>query len=201
MQEITVDLLEDHQNFELICLPCSLYQKKNDGEIVTGKKGIMFDFCERFEGLNIKIGEGITKFGSVPYPCYTVDGSKIPTKICGFPMTPSNMRAEDPSTIVYNRFKNRFKPFSLLPGFFLAPRSDSLEFSCIKLKEVITYYKLTKVAIPFEGFAFGEGDDRHIDRVKKILYTHLDSNVYLTNPIKETIEAPVKSEVKDEDSE
>jgi len=188
MQEISVNILEDYENFELICLPCSVYQKKASGEIVTGKKGFIHDFAEKFENLPVKIGESITKLGSVPYPCYSIEGSSRPTKIAGFPITPSNLRAEDPDLVVYNRFAGRFKKFSLLAGFFIAPRSDVLEFSCIKLKEIVKYYKLNRVAIPFEGFAFEEGDEKHIDRVRNVLFKHLGDNVYLTNQIEEKIE-------------
>jgi len=197
MKEINIDMFEDYGKFELICLPCSTFQKRDTGELISGRRGFTFEFYNKFAGVSREIAIGYQRFGAIPYPCYTIQSTKYPTKICGFPITPPMIRHEDPDYIVYNRFVGKFKKNKMLPGCFIAPRSDVLEFSCIKLREVIKFYKLTSVAIPFEGFWLGEGDERHIDRVKKILFKFLGDDVYLTYQTQEASRGNIWMEKKD----
>lgn len=173
MRELRVNLLECYEKFQLICLATSCYQKKN-GEIVVPKEGLMRDFVTKFPDLPLIIGKSIGTYGNCPHIAYSIKSSPKPTKIMSFPITPTSLRVEDPQTVVISRLAKRFKPYTLLPGWLLRPRIDMVEFSSIKVAEVIRYYKLTDVAIAIDTFGVGEGDEQYYETVKDMFMRYFD---------------------------
>jgi len=168
MQTVHVDLLSNPGEFEIFLLPTTLYQKKN-GAVPVMKGGLFEKIVEKAPKLPHDIGKAIEKYGNCPAILHHIPGTKYPTKFATFPMSPTALRAENPDDHVFHRLRGRFKPFSLLPGWTLLPRSDMIEFSCIKLQSIMKYYKLSKVALPFEMFTFGEGDEKDAQRIGNII--------------------------------
>jgi len=173
MRELRVNILDCYDKFQLICLGTSCYQKK-DGTIVIPKEGIMRDIVTKWPDLPLIFGKSIGKYGNCPNIVYSIPSSAKPTKIMSFPITPTSLRVEDPSVVVLSRLSKRFKPFTLLPGWLLRPRLDMVEFSSIKLAEVIRYFKLTDVAIVVETLGVGEGDEAYYELVKDMFVKYFD---------------------------
>jgi hypothetical protein len=165
MRELRVNILECYDKFQLVALGCSLYQKKI-GEIVIPKEGMMRDIVTKFPDLPKLFGSAIGKYGGCPSIVFSVPKTTKPTKIMSFPITPTSLRVESPEDVVIARLAKRFKPFTLLPGWLLRPRMDMIEFSCIKLAEIIKYYKLTDVALVIDTLGLGEGDEKYYDIVR-----------------------------------
>ena len=168
MREIQANILECYQNFQLIALGCSLYQKKDKGEIVVPKEGLMREIVTCWPELPRLFGSSIAKFGGCPNIVYSIPNTKFPTKILSFPITPTSLRVETPEEVVISRLAKRFKSFTLLPGWLLRPRLDMIEFSCIKLAEIIKWYRLTEVALVVDTLGLGEGDEKYYDIVRDL---------------------------------
>jgi len=182
MREIRHNILEDPGKFELICLPCSCYQKK-DGTIPVQKKERTFftQLVELYPNLPAEMGKGVEKYGNCPAILSYVPNIKNTTKFTTFPVSPTGMRAEHPDDYVYHRLRGSFKDYALLPGWALIPRSDMVEFAAIKLAEIIKYYKLTKVAIPFEMFTLDREDKDDYTRIKNIIAGHCGEGLYIVS--------------------
>lgn len=168
MKEINVNLIEHLDKFQLICCGISCYQKKI-GTIVVSPTGFMHDLCEKYPELPILFGKSVGKYGNCPSIVYSVPGTRYPTKLLSFPVTPTSLRSEVADDIVIAKLKGRFKPQSLICGWMLKTRLDMLEFSAIKLIEIINFYKLSEVAIAVESFGLGEGDEDHYELCKRML--------------------------------
>ena len=178
MREITHNILEDPSKFQLILLPCTVYQKK-DGTTPVQKSGFFHDLVEKYSFLPASIGKSVEKYGNCPAILESIPNTKFPTKFGTFPVTPTSLRVENPDDVVYSRLKGKFKKYSLLPGWTLLPRSDMVEFSCIKLLEIMKYYKLSQVALPFEMFAFDREDESDYLRTASIIQKFIPDNLYL----------------------
>lgn len=176
MQEIRFDLISDPSKFELICLPCSCYQKK-DGTMPVPKEGFFSDLVKKHPNLPYEIGKGVEKYGNCPAILSAIPQTN--TKFATFPIAPTSLRAEDPDKYVFSRLKGKFKKTALLPGWTLLPRSDMVEFSCIKIQEIIRYYKLTKVAIPFEMFTLEKEDREDYTRIKTLMEKIVKDNIFM----------------------
>jgi len=182
MQEIRYNILEDPSKFELICIPCSCYQKKDGSIPVQKKEKTLFgEFVEAYPNLPTEMGEGVEKYGNCPKILNSIPNLKTTTKFCTFPTSPTSLRAKNPDNYVYHRLKGKFKPYSLLPGWSILPRCDMVEFAAIKLSEIIHYYKLTKVAIPFEMFTFDREDVDHYNTIKNILTKHVKDGLFMVS--------------------
>jgi len=175
MREIQANILECYQNFQLIALGCSLYQKKDKGEIVVPKEGLMREIVTCWPELPRLFGSSIAKFGGCPNIVYSIPNTKFPTKILSFPITPTSLRVETPEEVVISRLAKRFKSFTLLPGWLLRPRLDMIEFSCIKLAEIIKWYRLTEVALVVDTLGLGEGDEKYYDIVRDLFMRYFGS--------------------------
>jgi len=171
-----------------------MYQKK-DGGIPVPKDGILSKFVEKYPDLPQEIGKGVEKFGNCPSIVMTVPNTRFPTKFATFPVAPTSLRAEDPDNYVFQRLKGRFKPYTLLPGWTITPRSDVIEFSSFKLREIIKYYKLTKLVIPFEMFTFDREDKDDYTRVKTIMKKYLGSEVLIATHTRESSQGTITSSV------
>jgi hypothetical protein len=167
MREIRANILECYERFQLISLGVSVYQKK-DGTAVVPKEGLMRDIVTKWPDLPKLIGNAVGKFGNCPSIVYSIPQTKYPTKIMSFPITPTSLRVEVPEDIVIARLAKRFKPYTLLPGWLLRPRFDMIEFSCIKLTEIIKYYKLSEVALVVDTLGLGEGDEGYYEIVRDL---------------------------------
>jgi hypothetical protein len=178
MREIRHDLINDPGKFELICLPCSCYQKK-DGTIPIPKDGFLSQLVEKYPNLPAEMGRGVEKYGNCPAILSAIPNTPLPTKFITLPVSPSNLRAENPDEYVFQRLQGKFKKLSLLPGWTLIPRSDMVEFACIKLREIMHYYKLTKVAIPFEMFTLDREDKDDYARIKNIIEKIVHDDLFM----------------------
>ena len=192
MREIRFDLLADPTKFELICLPCSCYQKK-DGTIPAPTDGFLSQLAEKVPNLLADIGKQVEKLGNCPSIVSSIPNTG--TKFASFPVAPTSLRAENPDDYVYQRLKGEFKPFSLVPGWAIAPRSDMVEFAAIKLAEIIKYYKLTKVAIPFEMFTLDKEDQNDYTRIRNIMQAKLGDEVFVVSRPLESAEGNISSAV------
>ena len=187
MQEIRCDIFESFDKFELILIPISCYQKKRNGAVPVMSDSLLESFTKQYPSLPEEIGKTIEKFGGCPSIIDSVKtNTRTPTKFATFPIAPPNLRTVNPDEHVFNRLKGRFKPYYLLPGWTLLPRQDMLEFSCIKINEIIRWYKLTKVALPFEGFTFELEDKPCYERVCKMLKKFIIDGLYLIYPEQKT---------------
>lgn len=175
MRELRVNILDCYDKFPLIALGCSLYQKKDKGEIVIPKDGLMRDIVTKWPDLPKLFGTAIAKYGGCPSIVYPIPQTPLPTKIMSFPVTPTSLRVENPEGVVIARLAKRFKPYTLLPGWLLRPRLDMIEFSCIKLAEIVKYYKLSDTALIIDSLGLGEGDEKYYDVVRDILARYLQS--------------------------
>ena len=166
---INFDILSNPGEFELILLPTSIYQKKN-GTVAVMKGGLLEQIVARCPSLPAQMGKGVETYGNCPAILSHIPNTKHPTKFMTFPVSPSTLRAKEPDHHVFHRLKGRFKKYALLPGWCLLPRSDMVEFSSIKLKEIIRYYKLSKVALPFDLFTLGKEEvEKEQDRIMGII--------------------------------
>jgi hypothetical protein len=190
MQEIKHDLITDPSKFELICLPCSTYQKK-DGSMPVPKNSFLSQLVEKYPNLPMELGKGVEEYGGCPAVLSSIPNTPMPTKFATFPIAPPNLRAEKPDNYVYNRLKGKFKDYYLLPGWTLLPRSDMVEFASIKLKEIMVYYKLTKVAIPFDMFNFDHEDREEYTRIKNIMSRIVSNDVFIVTKPSESAEGTV----------
>jgi hypothetical protein len=211
MQEIRTNILEHYEKFQLIVLANSLYQKKVLGEIVVPKDGIVREFVNKWPDIPKCFGSSVGKYGGCPSIAYTIKESRFPTKILTFPVTPTSLRVENPEEIVVARFAKRFKHFSLLCGWMLRPRLDMIEYSSIKLAEIVKFYKLTSVAFPVESMGLGEGDEKYYDAVRDIFLKYF-GNLPITlcyslkveskgEAVKENTQTIVGSSYKEEEEE
>ena len=183
MREIRHDIYTDPSKFQLVMIPCSCYQKK-DGTAPTQKDSYLSKFVEMNPNLLSEIGKGVEEYGNCPAVLSHIEGTPFPTKFATFPVTPTGLRAENPDQYVFQRLQGKFKEYSLLPGWTLVPRSDMVEFSSIKLAEIIKYYKLTKIAIPFELFTLDREDRDDYNRIRNIMEKHLGNEVFIvTKPV------------------
>ncbi len=181
MQEIRHDLVNDPGKFELICVPISCYQKK-DGSVPPGPKdGILRELFEKYPNLSAEMGRGIEFYGNCPAILSHIEGTEFPTKFATFPVAPSNLRAENPTSHVFNRLHGRCKNNALLPGWMLVPRTDIVEFAAIKLAEIMKFQHLTKVAIVFEAFTFDREDKNDYNRIKEIISRHVPRNLFMVS--------------------
>lgn len=200
MKIINFDLLSNPGEFEVFLLPISVYQKKN-GTIPVMKGGFLEKIVSKAPNLPSDIGKSIEKYGNCPAVLHHIPGTRYPTKFITFPVSPTALRAENPDQHVFHRLKGRFKKFSLLPGWTLLPRVDMVEFSCIKLREIIKYHKLTKIAFPFEMLTF-EKEDRHIfNHLGEIIEKVIPSGFFVLENKEEKIESyntVIESNVKKE---
>jgi hypothetical protein len=194
MRELRVNILEHLDKFQLVCLAVSCYQKKM-GEIVVPKEGMMREFVNKFPELPKLFGNSVGKYGNCPGIVYSVPSTKSPTKIMSFPITPTSLRVEDPQTVVIARLAKRFKPFTLLPGWLLRPRLDMVEFSCIKLLEIIKYFKLKEVAVVMDTFGLGEGDEEYSANVKDMMVKY-----FVQSPVS-LCSLPTQEEIKRKEPE
>ena len=204
MKHININLLEDIGKFQLVCLPISVYQKK-DGTVPVQKDSLLGKIVEKFPDLPTELGNGVERFGNCPAILSSVPNTPYPTKFITFPTSPSNLRAENPDNYVFKRLQGKFKKHALLPGWSIVPRSDMVEFSSIKLNEIIKFYKLTEVVIPFELFTFDRDDKSDYERVLSIIGKHIKSNIYISHetnqPSTGTEKVNVSSEVSMDDEE
>ena len=178
MQEIRSNIFTDAGKFDLICLPCSCYQKK-DGTVAAPKEGFLQQLVEKCPSLLSEIGKGVEKYGNCPAMLSSIPNTPKPTKFITFPVAPSGFRAENPNDYVFQRLQGKFKEYALLPGWAIVPRSDMVEFSAIKLAEIIKYYKLKKVAVPFEMFTFDREDKDDYTRIRNIMEKYLGEEVFM----------------------
>jgi len=192
MQEISLDVLKDPFKFELIMIPCSCYQKKN-GEVAVMPNSFLDELIKKAPTLRTEIGKAVERYGNCPAVLSAIPGSPIPTKFCTFPISPSNLRAEDPDDYVFHRLKGKFKKYSLLPGWTLLPRIDMVEFSAIKLREIIKYFRLTKIVLQYESFTLDKEDKMHYTKIQNIMQRYLQESFYVAHMPKENIE--VKNQV------
>lgn len=204
MQIIEQDILRTYNQYQLILLPTSVFQKKT-GEIAFPKKGLMEKIVERAPSLPKQMGQAVEQYGHCPAILSHIPNTKYPTKFMTFPVTPAHLRVANPDEHVFHRLKGRFKEYSLLPGWMLLPRRDVVEFACIKLKEIMKFYKLDKVALPIGVFHF-DPEDKHVeDRVLKTISTYISDGLYVLYPPTESkediISTGATSEVKFEENE
>lgn len=195
MREIRTNILEHVDKFQLVCLGISCYQKKN-GESVVPKEGMMREFVNRIPELPLLIGKSVGVYGNCPSIVHTLKGTRYPTKLMSFPITPTSLRVENPEEAVISRLAKRFKPFTLLPGWLLRPRMDMIEFSSIKLIEIIKYYKLSEVAIVIETLGMGEGDEKYAEKVRDLFM-----RIFGSHPITLVYSIASKEEKKSDISE
>lgn len=204
MQIVEQDILQTYNQYQLILLPTSVYQKKA-GEVAYPRKGLMEKIVERAPTLPTQMGKAVEQYGHCPAILSHIPNTKYPTKFMTFPVTPSNLRVANPDEHVFHRLKGRFKPYSLLPGWMLLPRRDVVEFASIKLKEIMKFYKLDKVALPVGAFQFDEDDKAVEERVLKTITTYISDGLFILYPPKETqediISTGATSEVKFEENE
>jgi len=190
MKQINFDILTNPGEFEVILIPCSTYQKKGgDSPVMCGS--MLEEIVAKCPSLPSKIGKAVEQYGNCPAILNHIPGTKYPTKFMTFPVSPPALRAEDPDRYVYSRLKGKFKKFSLLPGWTLAPRSDMVEFSSIKMLEIIRYYKLSKVALPYELFTFDEGDKTHRERTIEIVSRIITDALFIVHRPKEKAEGTI----------
>lgn len=175
MKELRVNILECYEKFPLVAIGCSLYQKKDKGEIVVPKEGLMRDIVTKWPELPKLFGSAIGKYGGCPSIVWSIPQTKYPTKIMSFPITPTSLRVETPEDVVIARLAKRFKAYTLLPGWLLRPRMDMIEFSCIKLAEIIRYYKLSDVALVVDTLGLGEGDEKYYEIVRDMFMRYFGS--------------------------
>lgn len=173
MREIRANILECYERFQLISIGVSVYQKK-DGTTVVPKEGLMRDIVTKWPDLPKLIGNAVAKYGNCPSIVYSIPQTKFPTKIMSFPITPTSLRVETPAEVVIARLAKRFKPYTLLPGWLLRPRLDMIEFSCIKLAEIIKYYKLSEVALLVDTLGLGEGDEKYWEVVRELFLKYFN---------------------------
>lgn len=174
MRELRVNILECYDKFQLVSIGVSVYQKK-DGTSVVPKEGMMRDIVTKWPDLPKLIGNAVGKYGNCPSIVYSIPQTSKPTKIMSFPITPTSLRVETPEDVVIARLAKRFKPYTLLPGWMLRPRMDMIEFSCIKLAEIIKYYKLTEVALVIDTLGLGEGDEKYYEIVRDMFMRYFGS--------------------------
>lgn len=179
MQQINHDILSDPGKFQLILIPCTCYQKR-DGTTPVMKNSLFEKIVEKCPSLTQRIGNGVEEFGNCPAILNHIPGTKYPTKFATFPVSPVNLRPKDPDQYVFHRLVGKFNKNSFVPGWALAPRSDMVEFSSIKLVEIMKYYKLHSVALPYELFTFGEDDKKHEERTLNIISRIVHEGLYLT---------------------
>lgn len=194
MKTINFNILANPGKFELILIPCSCYQKKNGKSPIMGES-LLDEVVKRCPSLPAQIGKGVEEFGNCPTILSHIPNTPSPTKFATFPVTPSNLRAEEPDKYVFNRLSGKFKKYSLLPGWAVCPRSDMVEFSCIKLVEIIKYYKLTSVALPYDMFTFEDADQKHADRVLGIIGRIVTESLYIVKTPTEAEEGTVQTSV------
>jgi len=195
MQEIKHDIIEDPGKFSLIALPCTAYQKKT-GEVPVPKEGLLSRLVEKYPNLPMDIGSTVEKYGNCPSIMKTIADMKTPTKFCTFPVSPTSLRVQNPDNYVFRRLIGRFKkPYSLLPGWTLVPRSDMVEFSAIKLAEIMRFYKLSNVAIPFELFTFDREDKDDYTRIKNIICKYIKEGLYLVSRPSESTQGTIISNI------
>lgn len=204
MKTINYDILNNPSKFSIILICCSVYQKK-DGTSPVMSGGMLEELVEKCPSLPSQIGKAVEQYGGCPAILSHIPNTPIPTKFATFPVTPSNLRAENPDDYVYNRLKGKFKKYSLLPGWALVPRSDMVEFSAIKLAEIIKYYKLETVALPYDLFTFDEEDQEHAERAINIIERVVTDALIIVKRPKEntqgTVQATASSQVYYEDEE
>ena len=70
-----------------------------------------------------------------------------------------------------------------------------VEFSAIKLAEIIQYYKLTKVAIPFEMLTLDREDRDDYNRIRNIMQKYLKEEVYMVSQPQDGEQGTVQSAV------
>jgi hypothetical protein len=174
-----------------------VYQKK-EGEIAFPKKGLMEKIVERAPSLPKQMGKAVETYGSCPAILSHIPNTKYPTKFMTFPVTPSNLRAENPDDHVFHRLKGRFKHFYLLPGWTLLPRMDMVEFASIKLQEIIRFYKLTKVALPVGLFQFDKEDREQEQKVLNMISKFVSDALYVLYPPKEDTETIISTSATSE---
>jgi len=195
MKQITFNILENPGKFELILLPCSCYQKK-DGTSPVMSNSFMEEIVKRCPSLPKQIGKGVETYGNCPSILSHIPNTPGPTKFATFPVTPSNLRAENPDDYVYNRLVGKFKKkYCLLPGWSLLPRSDMVEFACIKLIEIIKYYSLNMVCLPLELFNFDPEDQKDKDRVLGIIGRIVTEGLFITSLPNESEQGTVQTSV------
>jgi len=192
MKTINFDILSDPRKFDIILLPVSVYQKKNGTSPVMGG-GMLEEIVAKCPSLPTQIGGAVEKYGGCPAILSHIPNTPKPTKFATFPVTPSNLRAENPDDYVFNRLKGSFKKYSLLPGWAIAPRSDMVEFASIKLLEIIRYFKLDTVALPYELFTFDPEDKVHSDRVISIVESIVSEALYIVKRPKEAVQGTVQT--------
>jgi len=201
MRHINFDIFSNPSKFDLILLPCTCYQKK-DGTVPVMKDSFLEKIVERCPSLTSQIGKGVEAYGNCPSILSHIPKTPKPTKFATFPFSPPALRAEDPDKYVYSRLKGDFKKFSLIPGWALMPRADMVEFSAIKLMEIIKYNKLDAVALPLEMFTFDAEDKQHADRILSIIErTVVESLFIVTQPHDQVQSNLVSSQVYFEEGE
>jgi len=192
MKTINHNILADPTKFDIILIPVSVYQKKNGTSPVMGG-GMLEEIVAKCPSLPEQIGKAVEVYGGCPSILSHIPNTPKPTKFATFPVTPSNLRAENPDDYVFNRLKGKFKKYSLIPGWAVAPRSDVVEFSAIKLLEIIRYYKLDVVALPYDMFNFDEEDKEHSDRVLHIIERIITESLLLVKRPKEAVQGTVQT--------
>ena len=200
MKEIRCDIVEDVLKFQLVMFPVSCFLKTKitkptkyveddakiipPGSIVYPRDGVLAEFVKRIPHFPKILGESIESHGMCPHLSHSMPNSQ--TKLGTFPTTPFVISVKDINAVILSHLRrDHWKPYRKLPGWMFPPRSDMIEFSCIKLMEIIKYYKLQQVAIPFGGFNMHEGDKHHILRVKEIMNKYLGDEVNLCHPLVE----------------
>jgi hypothetical protein len=183
MREIKTNILENVNKFDLIVLPCSQFLKK-DGTICidkNNKKSIVAQLFDKIPTLNTEMGDVVETYGCCPYIFHTIKGTQKPCKLATFPITPSaqSIKAENREKYVLpHLLKGMRGTQTLVPGWMLYPRSDIVEFACRKLEEIIKWYKLSNVVLPWDSFNIPENSD-HEGRIKNILNKYLPNEVFL----------------------
>ena len=198
MQEIITDVFENINKFDLVVIPCSQFLKKT-GDVCIDKKNPNSTVAKLFKkipSLSMEMGNVVETYGSCPFIFHTVLGTTRPCKLATFPTTPSaqSIRPENREKYILPHLVKGMKGSqTLVPGWMMYPRSDIVEFSCIKLAEVIRWYKLRAVVLPWDGFNIPEGDRDQETRIKSILNKYLPNEVFLSTLPKE--EKPTQSMV------
>jgi len=194
MKSINFDILSKPGEFELILIPCSCYQKKG-GEMPVMKGGLLEEIVSRCPSLPTQIGKAVEQYGNCPAILSHIPGTKHPTKFATFPISPTSLRAENPDDYIFHRLKGRFPKYKLLPGWTLLPRSDMLEFAAIKLAEIIKYYKLTMVALPFELFTLDPEDKKETERILGIIGRIVTEGLYIVHRPEESSQGTVRNNI------
>jgi hypothetical protein len=202
MREIKTNIFENVNKFDLIVLPCSQFLKK-DGTICIdrSRKTIVSELFEKIPTLNKEMGDVVETYGCCPYIFHTVKGTQKPCKLATFPITPSaqSIKIENREKYILPHLLNGRKQ-TLVPGWMLYPRPDIVEFACRKLEEVIKWYKLSHVVLPWDAFNIPENSE-HEGRIKNILNKYLPNEVFLvtSEPEVERSNVSVTSTVEYED--